>query len=139
MEALIKEVQVVLFDNTKILISANQIEYFQPIDMQYYGRCYTFKPSSDMIKKGIFKLKWQLRAEGTKIMAFVNSNGILRVQKEAETQYIVVLNYETLTYHIEHDLYEMLDFEGEPCNNDQVPSPHINKSDFLGGERTSNL
>ena len=96
-------------------ITVKDKDFFHPIDMKLYGRCYTFLPSLDLVKSGIFKIKLHLRTQQTKIRVFVNSNGVLRVKKAAETQFLDVDANTNLHFNVDHNLYEMLNSEKKPC------------------------
>ena len=87
-------------------------ESWNPIDVKFYGRCYTFVPSVKMIENGIFWLDMLFR---TKVRVFVHNHGVLRTSKTGRSQnYDVTVNIRHRV-NVEHDLYEMLDFEGTPC------------------------
>ena len=115
---LIEEVEILFTNSSKTKVSVNQVEFFQPSDKSYIGRCYTFNPSSNMIEKGMVKQKWLLRTGGTKIRVFINSNGVLRMKKAAEYHFLDVPTKKNIFYNVDHNLYKMLNFEGELCNNE---------------------
>lgn len=118
-EDLIEEVELVFSNTSKTKVFPNETHFFQPRDKQLYGRCYTFKPSLSMVQKGIVKLKWKLRTKETTIRVFVNSNGVIRMKKSAEKHFFDVNVGKNLYFNLDHDLYKMLDFEGEACNNEK--------------------
>ena len=118
-EDLIQEVEILFTNSSKMKVFVNEAEFFQTSDRQLDGRCYTFKPSMYMIEMGMVKQKWLLRTGGTKIRVFVNSNGVLRMKRAAETHFLDVPTKTNIFYNVDHNLYTMLDFEGESCNNEK--------------------
>ena len=118
-EDLIEEVEILFTNSSKTKVSINKVEFFLPSDSQLGGRCYTFDPSSHMIEEGMVKQKWLLRTSGTKIRVFINSNGVLRMKRAAQTHFLDVPTKKNIFYNVDHNLYTMLNFEGESCNNEE--------------------
>ena len=101
---------------SKIVFKENITTLFSPIDINPYGRCYTFQPLEQNLKDGIYRMKFFVKAEAR---IFVNNNDVLGVKRAAESKFIDVYPNKKILVNVDYSLYKMLDFQGTPCNNEK--------------------
>ena len=101
---------------SKIVFKENITTLFSPIDINPYGRCYTFQPPEQNLLDGIYRMRFVLKA---KARIFVENNGVFGVKRTAENNFLDVSPLEKYHVMIDHSLYKMLDFQGVPCNNEK--------------------
>ena len=113
---LIKYIEFQFFDNKRTLrfspFSSNGI--WKITDIEDYGRCFTAKPTNEMISNRIWK---------TRVKVFANAKVIVQdtttFQSSRRTMMFVAKKGITVAVDTAHQIFEMLDFGGEPCINDQ--------------------
>ena len=93
----------------------NKTAYFYPIDMNVFGRCYTYQPPEEILKDGIYRLKISVKASAR---VFVHNNGVLGVKRSAKDNFVDVHPDSTSYVNVKHNSYKMLDFQGLPCKNE---------------------
>ena len=82
------------------------------IDTIFYGRCFTFNPTTEMIRLGIQMVGLQLKNQSTTI--YVHTKRLFQMVKDI-TEIIVPTN-SVIKMDIDYEVYNMLDFGGQPCN-----------------------
>ena len=86
-------------------------EALSHFDRQTFGRCYTVIPTPEMISNGIKFVKiYGL----TKIAVYVHAPGLLETTRK--TNKILVKTGDYKIYEVEHEIYEMLQYDGKPCD-----------------------
>ena len=118
LEDLVTEVQVTSFNYSTNLLFDNKANFFYPVDRNHFGRCYTFLPSEEYLRDGIFRLSFVFK---TNVRVHVNTNGVLAVKRSAMEidKRTDVSPNKSIRVKVEHSLYKMLDFQGVPCNNEK--------------------
>ena len=118
LEDLVTEVQVTSFNMSANLLSDIKANFFYPVDRNHFGRCYTFLPSEEYLRDGIFRLSFVFK---TNVRVHVNTNGVFAVKRaamEIDKRTDVSPNKNSRV-KVEHNLYKMLDFQGIPCNSEK--------------------
>ena len=91
-------------------------ESWYPVDMKFYGRCYTMIPGIETLKNGIFRLELYFPV---KVRVFVHNYGVLRTIRAGRSNFRDVAVNTRHMINVEHDIYKMLDFEGRACNKQE--------------------
>ena len=81
------------------------------IDTIFYGRCFTFNPTTEMIRLGIQMVEFQFLKQCT---IYVHTKRLFQMVKDI-TEIIVPKN-SMIKMDIDYEVYNMLDFGGQPCN-----------------------
>ena len=82
-------------------------------DRKTFGRCYIAIPTPEMIRDGI---KWIKIFSKVKLGVYVLSPGML--ESIRRTNRISIYPGQFLDIDVDHEVYEMLDYRGVPCNSD---------------------
>ena len=113
---LIDYVEFQYFDNKKIqrFSPSSYNGIWKKTDLEYYGRCFTAKPTKKMIGYRI----WIMR-----IKVFANAKVIVQdtktFQSSRRAMMFIVKKGKKIWVDTTHQIFEMLDFGGEQCNHDQ--------------------
>ena len=102
--------------NVKSLMSYTQIpsEIWTYTDTQKYGRCFTAKPTAKMIGYGIREIRMRFWKA---VVVFFHTAGMFETARQST--YLKIGSNRKFSVDLEHETFEMLDFGGEPCQNDQ--------------------
>ena len=86
-------------------------------DSMMYGRCFTMNPPKKLTKYGIKKVFLKLKVNAT---IFIHTPGMRLKTKGGELMQLhnVALG-KKYNFAIKHESYEVLDYGGDPCNNEQ--------------------
>ena len=78
------------------------------------GQCYTMTISKNSTSKGIRRLKIKVKAN-TYLAVYIHQDGSLLNEIPGSSKYIQWDN-KIYGYEIEHEILDLLDYEGIPCN-----------------------
>ena len=98
-------------------MSKNDVIVFH-LDSDRMRRCFTINPSDEIKKLGIAKMNIKPK---TNLLIFVHSPGILRaLRSPAKKTFYLFPNdpYKLIQFNVVHKQYELLDHDGEECEND---------------------
>ena len=111
-EHLVKEIEI----DDKQTILPNDTASLLPIDMKSYGRCYTFNLPSRFLRNGVSKIKFVFASA---VRVFVHNKGVLSMDRQARRKFVDVEIYKKYFANVEHNIYEMLDLDGELCEDEK--------------------
>ena len=118
--ALIKQINISLYSGQQndihYIYPSQDSEVFVPLDMSFYGRCYSLNISQEIMDKGIFWLTFDF---WTDVRVFVHNIGTLITVRTARSQYNDIKVGKRHVLNVAHDYFKMLDFEGTPCEKDE--------------------
>ena len=103
----------------------NQSDEFGFFDSAYYGRCTVWTPSRERIKQGIKKIQFSLK-KSAKI--FIHTPGMFLTYPERAMTYLgqeirpelktgQVGNGMKYIWNVKHEVHELVEFNGNDCNN----------------------
>ena len=114
-----KSIEYSYFDRKKtdkITDFQNTSKIWNVIDDRTYGRCVQTTPTIEMIQFGIRRL--ELRFHTSLILLF-HTLGVFKTSRSAKTS-IEAKFGSYIRLDLEHQVYDLLDIEGEPCNTGEI-------------------
>ena len=96
---------------------------WQHYDSFKYGRCFTLTPSKNLTKYGIKMVYLKLLVNAT---IFIHTPGMLIKANEGELKQLhnVALG-KKYEFVFKHEFHEILDYGGDPCNNEEAYSKDL--------------
>ena len=85
------------------------------VDIDNYGRCYTFSPTEKMIKSGINKIIVGIRK---KLIIYFHTNGMFEKGFHDDITQMLALPSKEMFMDLDFIVYKMLDFGGLPCETE---------------------
>ena len=112
-EHLLRRIEINDFELT---IFPNDTASLLPIDMKNYGRCYTLNLPSRILRNGVSKIRFLFASP---VRVFVHNKGLLSMDRQARRKFVDVEIYKKYFVNVEHNIFEMLDLDGELCENEK--------------------
>ena len=85
------------------------------IDTAEYGRCFTYKPTEDMIKSGIKKITFSLLKNSA---IFFHSNGMFETMLNSDITKFFAASSKAFSLNLDFTVYKILDIGGKPCKTE---------------------
>ena len=111
-EELVSAIRVLPFFDSGSNFFPNNTDLFYPIDINNYGRCYTFMIPDHHVKYGIYKVVFHFKSN---VRVFVTNSGVLGVKRTAFSNFIDVPLKTFIVNNVEYSLYKLLDSQEAPC------------------------
>ena len=96
-------------------LNLTNLNWWSIIDTDKYGRCFTFKPTLDMITNGIQSIKMRFKV---KARVYIHHPELFRVRAFRVPTIPVEQNHHVWV-EVENEEFDMLDYGGETCNNEE--------------------
>ena len=114
-----KSIEYSYFDkekSDKITNFQNISKIWKFIDDYSYGRCVQTTPTIEMIQFGIRRLELQFR---TRVRLLFHTLGVFKTSRSAKTS-IEPKFGSYIRLDLEHQVFDLLDIEGKPCNSGEI-------------------
>ena len=102
-------------NDTKEYATSLSSKIWSHVDTDYYGRCFTFKPTKEMIKLGINRIYLSLKKSS---FVFFHTNGMFDTKTYGRISQLFVPLFKKFNLDLDFTVYSMLDIGGKPCKTE---------------------
>ena len=119
LEDVIETIQFKYWTKSEGMVYSNIHEFndWYHNDDSFYGQCFTLVPSHEHIQHGIKSLSLKMIVNST---IFIHTPGMLKKGSDQLAAIHYVENRKVHMFQINYEIHELLDYGGDPCNNDKT-------------------
>ena len=120
-EDLFQEIEYNYLDGSAKLVesaTATSSKIRSYVDVADHGRCYTFKPTEQMIKSGIKRIELKPKPKNKRLTLYFHTNGIFETKMNNHNDQFFVNSTSRIDLNLDFTVYNMLDIGGQPCRTE---------------------